>query len=683
MPSRCTLRMLGLLPLLLASLAMPRPAGAWDDRYPAATDFVAMAEGRFAGLFPLRGGLVVRFATGQFGSEDTAEIDFGVGYTELDWDPVSDKLLLYRNYEGSGQVIAYTPEGRELHRVRLPEAGDGIALIPGAGLLAVIAGADLDLVDCRTGASVRRAPLAEPGGRVSTVTVLDSDLILVLCTGDKGRELVLLDWRADRILWRQPASTFESGGRGLAAADSTRIYTLSQPYTGKGANVTSRSRHDGALLATMDLPGDWCWLFAVAGEARLLFVSSSPGKGGRLQLLDPESLAPESEVELPAGLQVHGMRSARALGNGRILLTGTFVPDPGPLARSDRTSRHLLLDLAAVPPRARIFSDLLAVDPEGRGWQLGTRQMEVVGEVPWLEPADLDAATDLPVGVRGYRQEIATGSGPGPRVVSVMRQTEPADAAALHKLMDGADLCFTGTLATTTTHCVGRNGRPDDGVIEADFTIDQLLWGPDVATQVYIDGFNLPGCVTFDPPRRLAPERFVPGRRYLVVARWLDDGFVVRGPGLFALDPDAPSADRQGGLAVPDPAADARDFAARIDLASQFERADVVVRLGAVDERGVSIAGMVTQVYKGDDALCRVEVWAEPGGFHELRHLVSGSSRGDAPEGDPVLFLKQCGAGRYELLEGSWSVLRHGRGGSWARPGGLREPRAEAVLGGA
>ncbi|MBK7768950.1 MAG: hypothetical protein IPI48_00020 [bacterium] len=669
------------MPLLIAALAMPASASAWDGEPPPPLAFTAMAEGRFAAVYPQPGALLIRFAQGQFRAEDTAEVDFGYGYPQLMYDPDSDTLLLYRGYEDSGYLIASAPEGRELYRLRTGESGEAVTVVPGAGLLAIGDRGDLSLVECRTG-------VTRPSGGADRSARLDRfghgagrRPVAGALRGRHQQLYVMLDWRAGHVLWRQPAEPYDWGGRGRVAADSTRIFTLTVRGGSDIATITSRSRSDGALLGAADLHGDWCWIFAVPGESRLLYVSGSHDKEARLQLLDPITLAPTAAADWPAGLRVHGMRSVRPLGDGRILLDGTFAPSPGPRAHSRRTCHQLLLDAGSEPPRVRSFDDLVAVDPAGNGWRVGTRRREVVGEVPWLEPVDLDAAaTDLPVGVRGYRQEIATGIGPGPRVVSVMRQTEPTDIAALHRLMDGADLCFTGTLAATTTHCLGLNGRPDGGVIEADFTVDQLLWGPDVAARVYIDGFNLPGCVTFDPPKRLPPERFVPGRRYLVIARWLDDAFVVHGPGLFAMDPDAPTFDRQCGFTVPDLDAAARAFAARIDLASQFERADVVVRLGTVEPRSVSIAGLVTQVYKGDDALCRVEVWAEPGGFGELRHLVSGSSSGNADDDDPVLFLKQCGDDRYELLEGSWSVLRRRSSGDWARPGGLREPRAGSVL---
>lgn len=671
--------------LLIAALAAPRPGLTRPAEPSAATDFVAMSGGRFAAAFPLQGGLrglAVRFAKGQFGLEDTAEIEFGVGYPELTYDPVSDTLLLYRVYEDAGTIVVYAPEGRELHRLRTGESSEALALVPGAGLLAIGARQELSLVECRTGATLRRVALAGPGGRIHSVTALGGDQLLAHCAEDSGTSYVLLDWRAGQVLWRQPAEPIDWGGRGRVAADSTRIFTLTVRHGNGGATIASRSRDDGAPLASADLPGDWCWLFAVPGDPRLLFVSAAHKAPVRLLLLDPGSLAVVAEAAWPAGVQAQYVHSARGLGDGRILLKGVFAPGPGPLARPAGTCRQMLVELGEGPPRVRVLDELLAVDPNGQGWTIGARRLEVVGEVPWLDPVDLDVeGAGLPAGVRDGRRELVFGGGTGQAVSTGMRPDAAGDAAALDELLDRADLCFVGTITATGTHCLGDRHGPRASIVAADFAVDELLWGPDAAGRVYIEGFALPGCIHYTQPARPDLERFVPGRRYLVAARWVGDAFVVRERGLFALDADASTAEQQGGFDVPAPAAAVRALAARRDPASQLERADAVVRLGAVENRVSHIAGLVSQVYKGDDALCRVDVWAERGRFNWLAGVERDPRTGDFTDGELVLFLRGCGPGRYELLEGPWSVLLRGRDGAWARPGGLREPRAAAVLG--
>lgn len=671
--------------LLFAALSAPQPVLARDAEPPAATDFVAMSGGRFAAAFPLQGGLrglFLRFAKGQFGLEDTAEIDFGVGYPELTYDPVSDTLLLYRFYEDTGTIVAYAPEGRELHRLSTGESSEALALVPGAGLLAIGDGRELSLVECRTGATLRRLSLAGPDGRIDSITALGGDRLLAHCAGDSGAAYVLLDWRAGQVLWRQPAEPIGWGGRGRVAADSTRIFTLSVGHGSGCATIASRSRDDGAPLASADLPGDWCWLFAVPGDPRLLFVTAAHKAPVRLLLLDPASLAVVAQAAWPAGVQPQYMHSARGLGGGRILLKGVFVPGPGPLARPTGTCGQMLVDLGEGPPRVRVLDELLAVDPAGQGWTIGTRRLEVVGEVPWLDPVDLDVDVAwLPAGVRDGRRELVFGGSTGQAVSTGTRPDVAGDAAALDELLDRADLCFVGTITATGTHCLGDRHSPRASVVKADFAVDELLWGPDGSGRVYIEGFTLPGCIHYTQPARPDPERFVPGRRYLVAARWVGDAFVVRERGLFALDTDATTAEQQGGFAMPEPAAAVRAYAARRDPADQLERADAVVRLGAVENRVTHIAGLVSQVYKGDDALCRVDVWAERGRFNWLAGVQRDPRTGDFTDGELVLFLRSCGPGRYELLEGEWSVLLRGRDGAWARPCGLREPRAAAVLG--
>ena len=674
----------GLLSLLLLVACTAAPAAAWNEALPAPIGFAAMGHDRFAAAYSsnreLRG-LVVRFAKERFGTEDTAEIDFGIGYPELTYDPVSDTLLLYRGYEDAGHLVAYAPEGRELSRLRMGATGEALALIPGAGLLAIGDRGDLSLVECRTGVTLRTLSPAGPRGQIDSVAALGGDQLLAHCQGDSGAQYVLLDWRAGTIPWRQPAAPFLWGGRCRVAADSTRIYTLNSRYGSSDITIASRSRRDGNPLASRDLPADFGGIFVLRGDGRLLLLSGSHAGPERLQLLDPASLASTADIAWPAGLGVEYLLSARDLGGGRLLIEGRFRPDSGPLARTDRTCGQLLVDLGTSPPRVRAFDEPLAVDPQGQGWLLGTRRLEVVGEVPWLGPVDLYGTAEiLPAGVRQGRSELAFGGGPGQTAVVAMYRGDITDTAAFEALLAGADLCFVGTLAATETHCLGDGGRRREGLVAADFAVDELLWGPDAAVRVHIEGFSVPGCVTYRAPGRPDLERFVPGRRYLVAARWVGDAFVVRDRGLFALDADAPTADQQGGFNVPAPAAAAREFAARIALANQLERADAVVRLGAVENRGVSIAGLVSQVYKGDDALGQVAVWAERGQAGWLTVLAREGGSRPTVDGDPVLFLRSCGPGRYELLEGGWSVVLRGSDGRWARTSGLREPQAAGLL---
>lgn len=644
-------------------------------------DFVAMGDGRFALTVVQEDGVQVRFAKDQFSGDDKACVIFGVGSSHVQFDATTRTLLLELGDESYSRIVAFAPDGRELYRTDGAEIIDWLSLVPGAGLFCRD-GPQASLHDCRTGAVVRKLDVAGPGEHTGCVVPLGGDLLLVECYDDSGvRELVAVNWRTGAVAWRRQVAALNISGRGKVAADETRVFIVSDG--GESATLTSRSRADGAILAQAPVPARYVSIAVFPDQPWLLVYAGISEPHGRLALWDKATLTEVRELPLPDGLKLETLFGARALADGSLLLDGIFSPDrtrvPHPVDIG-----QVIVGPAREPTRVRAYAHRLAVDPAGNGWLLRWHRQEVGGEAPQLSATDLDPErTALPDAVLGRLEELDRIDGPELSVYSAGGMSPGGSGTtAFDALLTAADLCFAGTIDSVKLHCLGGRAQPVDGVAEITFLPGDVLWGPRGSGPVYLRNVSVPGCVRYQETPSPEAGGLVAGRRFLVAARRVDGAFLVEGRGLFALDADATTAERQGGFAVPDPLGRARDIAARLDLRGQWDRAELVVEAAVDGEWNRAMTVTISRAYKGEPASGQIEVVSPgdgdwPGSW--IHHAARGGQR---PEGDYVLFLKSCGKDRYELLEGRWSVLRHvAAEHAYYREGELLAPEAAAVLG--
>jgi hypothetical protein len=260
------------------------------------------------------------------------------------------------------------------------------------------------------------------------------------------------------------------------------------------------------------------------------------------------------------------------------------------------------------------------------------------------------------------------------------------DPAAFDQLLERSDACFCGTLESVVYFCLGYPDRPSDGVARARFRIDERFWGPDGVVTVYVDGFDVADCVRYRSPERPAADVFLPGCRHVVVARYDEGAFLVRGGGLFPFVEDELMFSARDSFAFADPQGEMRARGARFDLQGQFARADLVVEGEIAPFHGEATNLVVAKVHKGAVACGCMEVeWIrEDGHTRPWTHRGDRGDRGDRDEPPQartyLLFLREAESGRYALLEGRWSVLRN-RGGTYLRESGLVVEEVPFILG--
>jgi hypothetical protein len=567
-------------------------------------EFVAMDDGRFAMTEAADRGVVIRFAQDQFQSNDRASCIYGVGSPFLRYDSTSRTLLLCLAYEGSVWLIAFTPKGEELYRLDPSRESDDLPqIVPGTGTFALTSNSGLTLFDCRTGAVVKEFPIAGPGQRLVSAFPLDRSQFLAVCSDDQAGDLVLFDAQEGRELWRQPADGLYRAATGDVAWDEQILCTAAGAWPGPAA-LTSRSRTDGSVLARASLADDSVDIVGVPGSSVMAVFSAMSGECGGLTLRDRASLAVLDTIAMPAGWPTLDIRQVWNLATGRVLLDGYGHPCPG--AHEARGMDRWQVEIAADGPTpwAQVLTGPVAVDPQGRGWRLGTRRREVVGDVPWLTAGLPDPSMPtLPEGAFGDLAIVPNPGSQGQRRYhggSLFRGNAPPDTAAFTEFLDGSDVCFLGTIETIERLCLGSGDRPEEGVALAGFRVEETFWGPPVDGPVYIDQINVPGCVESIPPRRPADAELAPGSRHVVVARLYDGVAVVRGAGLFPWrDGELEPCRLEQGQLVDHPLGRIRERSVCGDLRDQFRRADLVVEATVVRNTGEATTVAVEKFHKG------------------------------------------------------------------------------------